>query len=33
MDRASEIVLSPGWNGVRTPQACIIGLGLIGGSR
>lgn len=32
MDKDSEVVLSPGWTGSRTPQACIIGLGLIGGS-
>ncbi|TGE34313.1 prephenate dehydrogenase/arogenate dehydrogenase family protein [Desulfosporosinus sp. Sb-LF] len=24
--------LTPGWSGLRTPKACIIGLGLIGGS-
>jgi prephenate dehydrogenase len=25
-------LLSPGWSGARTPKACILGLGLIGGS-
>lgn len=28
----SEETLSPGWSGLRTPKACILGLGLIGGS-
>lgn len=28
----SGSVLSLGWNGRRTPRACVIGLGLIGGS-
>jgi len=27
-----EEILTPGWSGLRTPKACIIGLGLIGGS-
>lgn len=32
MDKTCSAVLSPGWNGLRTPRACVIGLGLIGGS-
>lgn len=28
----SEEILSPGWYGLRIPKACILGLGLIGGS-
>lgn len=32
MGKDFEVALSPGWRGLRTPQACIIGLGLIGGS-
>ena len=28
----AEDLLSPGWWGQRTPRACVIGLGLIGGS-
>jgi prephenate dehydrogenase len=31
-DSTDTILLSPGWNRARTPRACIIGLGLIGGS-
>ena len=27
-----EGILTPGWSGRRTPKACILGLGLIGGS-
>lgn len=27
-----EGILSPGWSGLRNPKACILGLGLIGGS-
>ena len=27
-----KCILSPGWRGERTPRACVIGLGLIGGS-
>lgn len=27
-----EPFLTPGWSGQRTPRACVIGLGLIGGS-
>jgi len=27
-----EEILTPGWSGERTPKACIMGLGLIGGS-
>ena len=27
-----EEILTPGWSGHRTPKACILGLGLIGGS-
>lgn len=32
MGEASKVVLSPGWSGERIPRACVIGLGLIGGS-
>lgn len=32
MNKTYRTVLSPGWNGLRTPRACVIGLGLIGGS-
>jgi prephenate dehydrogenase len=28
----SEEILTPGWSGRRIPKACILGLGLIGGS-
>lgn len=28
----SKVILTPGWFGLRVPRACIIGLGLIGGS-
>lgn len=28
----SEEILSPGWLGLRIPKACVLGLGLIGGS-
>ena len=28
----SETTLSPGWSGLRIPKACVLGLGLIGGS-
>ena len=28
----NEEVLSPGWLGLRIPKACVLGLGLIGGS-
>lgn len=27
-----EVTLSPGWSGLRIPKACVLGLGLIGGS-
>ncbi|ODA40400.1 prephenate dehydrogenase/arogenate dehydrogenase family protein [Desulfosporosinus sp. BG] len=27
-----EVILTPGWSGLRIPKACIFGLGLIGGS-
>jgi len=27
-----EEILTPGWSGRRIPKACILGLGLIGGS-
>lgn len=27
-----EGILTPGWSGLRIPKACILGLGLIGGS-
>ena len=27
-----EKILTPGWSGLRKPKACILGLGLIGGS-
>lgn len=27
-----EEILTPGWSGLRNPKACILGLGLIGGS-
>ena len=27
-----EEILTPGWSGLRIPKACILGLGLIGGS-
>jgi prephenate dehydrogenase len=30
--REKNLQLSPGWLGARTPKACILGLGLIGGS-
>lgn len=30
--KQADIILSAGWSGARTPRACIIGLGLIGGS-
>ena len=32
MIESPEEILTPGWSGLRTPKACIIGLGLIGGS-
>ncbi|SHI01639.1 prephenate dehydrogenase [Desulfosporosinus lacus] len=28
----NEVDLTPGWQGLRLPRACILGLGLIGGS-
>ena len=32
MIEGPEEILTPGWSGRRTPKACILGLGLIGGS-
>ena len=32
MEKGREIILSGGWTGQRQPRACVIGLGLIGGS-
>lgn len=32
MIESPEEILTPGWSGIRTPKACVIGLGLIGGS-
>lgn len=29
---ANEETFSPGWSGLRIPKACVLGLGLIGGS-
>ena len=32
MIEGPEEILTPGWSGLRKPKACILGLGLIGGS-
>lgn len=32
MIEGPEEILTPGWTGLRIPKACILGLGLIGGS-
>lgn len=32
MLKGPEEILTPGWSGLRKPKACILGLGLIGGS-
>lgn len=32
MPLENEGILSPGWSGLRIPKACVLGLGLIGGS-
>lgn len=32
LEKKQHPLLSPGWQGLRCPQACVIGLGLIGGS-
>lgn len=32
LDAEQKTLLSPGWRGLRRPRACVIGLGLIGGS-
>jgi len=32
ISQENKLYLSPGWSGLRIPKACILGLGLIGGS-
>lgn len=32
MKGSNQLSLTPGWIGIRDPRACVIGLGLIGGS-